>query len=101
MCPGGCEGPTPPVPSIPILCPPIPGEPSCVCLHPDGIIDLTPYANVYGKATFSVGKGNGSSNYYYNPCQTFRMNKCWNTHVSNGIYNNDDITMQLHFCRFV
>ena len=33
---------------------------------------------------FSVGVGNGTANYYYNPCQAFRMNKCWNTHVSNS-----------------
>ena len=52
VCPGGCEPILPPIPSIPILCPPIPDEPSCVCLHPDGIIDLTPYANVSGKATY-------------------------------------------------
>ena len=52
--PGGCEQPPQPVPpstSIPIVCPPIPGEPSCVCQHPNGlIIDLTPYADVSGKA---------------------------------------------------
>ena len=33
---------------------------------------------------FSVGVENGTANYYYNPCQAFRMNKCWNTHVSNS-----------------
>ena len=54
--PGGCEQPPPPaaavVPanSIPILCPPIPGKPSCVCQHPNGVIDLTPYADDSGKA---------------------------------------------------
>ena len=54
VCPGGCEPIPPPVPSIsiPILCPPIPEEPSCVCLHPKGIINLIPYANVSGKATY-------------------------------------------------
>lgn len=26
-------------------CPPISGKPSCVCQHPDGVIDLTPLAN--------------------------------------------------------
>ena len=52
VCPGGCKNPPPiPLPNIPILCPPIPGEPSCMCQHPGGIIDLTPYANVSGKAT--------------------------------------------------
>ena len=49
VCPGGCG---PPFPSPPIPCPPIPGAPSCMCQHPDGIIDLRPLANVNGTARY-------------------------------------------------
>ena len=54
VCPGGCRNmtPIPPFPSLPVQCPPIPGEPSCMCQHPNGIIDLTPYAKVDGTAGY-------------------------------------------------
>lgn len=32
------------------VCEPVTGKPSCVCKHPDGIIDLTPLALSNGSA---------------------------------------------------
>ena len=52
VCPGGCSAPAPPFPSLPIPCPPIPGEPSCMCQHPNGIIDLRPFASDNGTARY-------------------------------------------------
>lgn len=49
VCPGGCGSNV----RIPILCPPVLGEPSCICQHPDGIINLTPYANLTGDARYA------------------------------------------------
>ena len=49
VCPGGCGSNV----RIPILCPPVLGEPSCICQHPDGVINLTPYANITGNAMYA------------------------------------------------
>ena len=36
----------------PTQCPPVAGQPGCVCQHPDGIIDLTKIANCHGKPRY-------------------------------------------------
>jgi len=48
-------------------CPPVSGQPGCVCQHPDGIIDLTKIANRNGKPRYSLRHFNGQT---LQPCES-------------------------------
>jgi len=64
-------------------CPPISGKPSCVCQHPDGVIDLTPLANppTNGTPRFTGLEDPNHWFYSFNPCYKYSEQKCQNVYI--------------------
>lgn len=73
-------------------CPSVIGEPSCVCNHPDGKIDLTPLANPTSEGPkFTELEGPNNYKYSYNPCNSYGEGLCGNVHSCQIAINNEDL----------